>query len=189
MERLSDEDLLWLAEKIHSFREDLRLHPRWRRRIELGIDGLLWSASVDGVSEGTVVQDGWIPSGQRLREEHFQVAPHTEAAWGALRAGNLKAIEREHVVPRATLRKIVLSTPTASETKRVIAAYSLVALVHEDECGRLVHASKMPQDWAQGVDWSTPPAQLPSAWARYEAAQPQVVPRWHDGRSAFVPRS
>lgn len=175
--QLSSDDLAWLARKIHEHRPDLETHPRWARRIELAIDDLLWSASVDGVSDADeIVQDGWVKPGQGLRAEHFGNVPHTAEAWAAYEAGDLTSIKREHIVPRSKLRAIVLRTTSPEDTTRVLAAYARVALVHELECARLLPQSDMPTDWDATTDWARLPAQLPGLWTRYERADPPVIP-------------
>jgi hypothetical protein len=183
LERLSPEDLLWIAKKIHDYRLDLTNHPRWIRRVEIAIDNLLWSASVDASTPAKVVQDGWVRSGQGLSEFHFENVPHTEEARNAFDAGDLKAIKREHVVPRSKLLKIVLETATPEDTVRVLHAYARVVLVHKMECKRLLPVSDMPKDWDAKIKWSRLPAQLPSPWTRYDRAVPPVVPL-RDGRPA-----
>lgn len=183
---LSDDDLRWIAAMIHDVRADIERHPAWRARIEIAIDNLLWSASVDVRNEEYVVQDGWVAAGQRLRELHFHRAPFTDLAWQAFKDGVPKEVKREHVVPRAKLKRIVCSTPGIDETLRVLRAYARVALVHKTECRRLTH-DRMPQRWDDGIDWTNPPRALPDPWERYRVADPPVVPRHHDGRPAFDP--
>jgi hypothetical protein len=184
-EALTDEDLTWLARKISEVRADLRANPRWHRRLELFIDGLIWAYSVDGFDGERVVQDGRIPAGSRLKEAHFRHVPCTDAARRALGRGDLKSVKREHIVPRNVLRRSVLKLDTPEDTKRVLDTYARVALVDAEEEGRL-GVSEMPRGWDKDVDWSKPPTHLPSAWARYqELTDPPVVPRFGDGRIAW----
>lgn len=187
MEPLGDEDFHWIAERIHEHRVALAAHPRWHARLMDLIAVLAWPASVDSKEKGRIVKDGWIPSGQRLHKHHFTRAPHTSKALDALERCDLKAIKREHVVPRNTLRDILLQTPTISDSVRVIKAYSLIAFVAAEELPSIRPASRMPPAWGAGVNWaqSPLPEALPNTWERYSAASPRVVPKYHDGRPAF----
>jgi hypothetical protein len=183
--QLQHKDFLWLAERIHAQRKALADHPRWARRIEIEIDNLLWSASVDGVSGEVIVQDAWVRSGQSLRAEHFANVPYTKNAMDAFRAGALKTIKREHMVPRSRLRVIVGQIANSADTARVLEAFARVTLVHEDECKRLVPSDDMPRNWDASVDWTHPPETLPDPWARYRTARPAVVPLYQ-GRPLFT---
>src|SRR5262249_32087730 len=78
--RLTHDDLAWIAQRIHQYREDLLRHPSWRCRLEDAIDVLLWSASVDERVGDLVRKDGLVPAGRRLRESHFRNVPHTAKA-------------------------------------------------------------------------------------------------------------
>lgn len=188
VEKIAHEDLVWIAERIHAYRATVATHPRWRCRLFDAIGTLIWSASVDGRVGNAIKKDGWVPSGSYLRETHFKNVPHSEKARAALETGELKSIKREHVVPRSKVRKIVLQTATIDDTIRVLREYSIVALVHQSEIGRLKPSSNMPSGWDDRVDWTrTPlPRELPSPWKRYEKAKPDpVLLRYHDGRPAF----
>jgi len=181
---LSDDDMSWVATKIHEYRQDLLEHPRWRSRIEYAIDNLLWSPSVDASSPHEVIRDGWVRTGQELTGVHFQNVPHTAGARTAFLGGNRRAIRREHIVPRRKLLAIVGCTSTPDDTKRVLVAYARVALVHETERKRLKPAFDMPEGWDAAIEWTSLPAQLPSPWARYQYADPPVILLEH-GRPLF----
>lgn len=181
---LDSNDLRWIAERIHEQRDALSAHPQWECRLMDLLAVLVWSASVDGRAGNNVKKDGWIPSGKNLAAIHFERAPYTEKAFTALNNGQLTSIEREHVVPRDTLRAILLQTSTIEDSVRVLKEYSIVALVHESELKDIRPRSKMPDGWAANMNWSkTPlPTVLPTPWARYA---PRIVPRHHDGRLAY----
>lgn len=180
---LCSTDYAWIAEAVMRIRQDIATSPRWRRRLEMSIDNLLWAASVDGVDDdGTVGQDSWVASGGGLKAHHFDRVPATDAARNAFAARDLKSIKREHVVPRAVLRKIVLKTGTAHDTQRVLEAYARVALVHDHEARKLP-TSTMPRGWPGATTWSPLPAPLPDAWARYRAEG--IVPTHPDGTPAY----
>jgi hypothetical protein len=182
---LSDEHRTWIANRIHGYRDDIAQHPEWEGRLRIAIDNLLWSYSVDSLVGGKVVQDGWIAAGTRLREHHFRNAPSTESARKAFRTGDHKAVRREHIVPRAVLYRLVLRTGTPGDTKRILDAYALVALVTTNEAGRLQQRT-MPKGWDHEVEWGALPERLPDAWARYRKCRPEpVLPLTPNGAAAY----
>jgi hypothetical protein len=183
---LSDEDVGWIADRIHGYREDRIRHPAWAVRIDVAIDNLLWSASVDARAGDEILRDKWVRSGRGLRDLDFQRAPSTELARDAFTRRELENIKREHIVPRAQVLRIVLQTVALEDTKRIVAKYSRVALIHAEECKKLKPKNSMPQGWADGVDWRRPPEVLPDPWQRYRLARPEaVIPRHHDGCPAY----
>jgi hypothetical protein len=156
----------------------------WRRRLELFIDDLIWA-----YTQSTVLmaiessRTGAPPAGGKLRPQHFDCVPCTDAARNAFVRGDLKSIVREHIVPRAVMRRIVLQVVTRDDTRRVLDEYAKVALVDSHEATRLTK-STMPRGLA--VDWSKLPSQLPDAWARYRNADhPRILPKWSDGSLAW----
>lgn len=183
---LDDEDLQWIVERIRAHRLSLEQHPGWRARILDGVGVLVWAASVDGRDGEHVRKDGWIASGGALREAHFTRAPATVKARNAFRRGNLTEIKREHAVPRAKLRDILLEVTDLAQSLRILKAYSVVALVHDSELRHIRPASSMPQAWDAHVDWRrAPPAVLPSPWARYWSTNTVVRPLLPDGTPVF----
>lgn len=188
IERLSHEDFVWIAERVHGYRTVIAEHPGWSSRLLDAIGILIWSASVDGRDGGAIRKDGWVPAGKSLRDVHFKNVPFSEMARRSLERGELTSIKREHVVPRDKVREIVLQTAHIDDTARVLKEYALVALVHETETSRLKPSSKMPQGWDARIDWthSPLPRELPSPWARYASAKPEpLVLRYYDGRPVF----
>lgn len=167
---LDDRDFLWLAERIHECREMIAAHPRWSRKLAANLDNFIWWASVDGVCDGVVYQDAWVAAGQRLSPKEFERVPHTEEAGQAFAARDLKAIRREHIVPRAKLVEILSKTTHVTDTVRVLREYARVALVHKDETTDLKPSYAMPAGWDDNIDWTQPPAKLPSAWERFDKA-------------------
>lgn len=148
---------------------------------------LVWPASVDGKRDGVVVKDGWIASGSGLKPEHFQRVPYTQLALEAFRRNDLTSIKREHVVPRDTLRNILLRTNSVEDSVRVIKEYSIVALVHDSEDSRIKPRYSMPKGWASNINWSRSPLpeRLPSPWDRYSNAFPRVTPMGVDGKPVY----
>jgi len=180
-------DITWIAERIHEYRKALKAHPAWNCRVKDVIGVLIWSVSVDGKLGDVIKKDGWIPSGGALRDLHFKNVPYTAEARKALANGDLKKIKREHVVPRDKLRSILLQTDNIADSVLVLKAYSIIALVHENETVHLKPSSGMPKGWDQEFDWARTllPADLPSPWARYANASPPIIPQHYDGRPAF----
>lgn len=184
---LTHDDILWIARRIHEIRATLHTHPDWSVRTMDLIGVLLWSASVDGRDGERIIKDGWIPSGGRLKSIHFKRSPYTYKAFAACQSGLLTSIIREHIVPRNTIRTILLKTSKIDDSVRIIKEYSIVALLEKSEEKRLKPSNNMPKGWDAGIDWSQSPLppMLPSPWARYSNALPQVVPTYSDGRRAF----
>lgn len=174
IEPLRDEDYLWLARRILQLGADRAAHPSWTKRIDGSIDELIWSASVDGRQGDEVVKDGWAPPGQRLREPHLQRLAHTERASLALQNGKLKEITRDHIVPRAYLKAILLGLSDAHVVASLLRRYARIALVHSEEHGRLPRDA-MPEGWGVSVDWRRPDG-LPCEWDRYRPVVAVVLP-------------
>jgi hypothetical protein len=172
---LGPEEKRWIAERLQQHCGALPEHPIWEDRLRDEIDNLLWSYGVDGLVDGRVVKDGWLPAGKRLRQCHFHRVPFTDEALAAFAGGAPKQVKREHIVQRSFLSKIIGGIPSVDDVVRVLDAYAQIALVTEAQMRCAKPRDNMPREWGVGVDWTRPPSLLPDPW-----------PRHFDGRQAWT---
>lgn len=151
-----------------------------KKRIDDMLDPLLWSYNVDGIYQGELLKDGWLPAAGRLTDTHSERVPRTAAARQAIANPKCSTlVRREHVVPRKMLKQVIRKIDSVERLKAILDKYCIVALVTVDEmqlpeAGGQADAKsrrlapQMPEDWGYDVNWTdTPIDKLPTAWRRY----------------------
>ena len=145
-------------------------------RIDDMLDALLWSYNVDGIDDGALLKDGWLPARRGLTKMHAERVPCSAAAREAIANSPRSAeVKREHVVPRKMLKEVVRKIKSVERMKTILDKYCIVVLVTADEeTGTQAEtksnglAKQMPTGWGTDVNWTdTPVDELPTAWQRY----------------------
>lgn len=146
------------------------------KRIDDMLDALLWSYNVDGIDDGALLKDRWLPAAVGLTEIHAERVPCSAAAREAIANSSCSGkVIREHVVPRMTLKEVVRKIKSVERMKTILDKYCIVVLVTKAEEARVQAdtkskglAKRMPKDWGRDVNWTdTPVDELPTAWQRY----------------------
>jgi len=149
---LTREERAWLVSQIEHLLGD-RSKNRFEPWINVLLDSLLWFWSVDGMVGGEIKRNAIA----RRAKNGIERASSTLAARNAARSPE-RAIQRDHVVPKKELIRLLWGTKTRQQVVGILEKYCFVAYVHTKEHKDHLAKQTMPRDWTNGGD----------PWARYE---------------------
>jgi hypothetical protein len=163
--RMAPAGELWIVDEVARCVRGAAKQPEYISWYRVLLDDLAWLWSVDAYDAGQRVTRDAI----KKSAAPFTMASYSHQAEVARLAGQLKCIQRDHVVPKAVLIGELLGLQASSNSLEqdiadVLKRFCFVVFVHKNEHDALKRnqlGSSMP------ASWYGPPLLQRSPWARY----------------------